>query len=60
VRIGFGQVLAGVELREFTRLNNFTDRNYAGSVIVADTNGRYFEPAPGRNWFAGISALARF
>ena len=30
--------------REFARLNNFTDRNYVGSVIVGDTNGRYFEP----------------
>ena len=24
-------------------------------MIVGDTNGRYFEPAPGRNWFAGVS-----
>ena len=38
----------------FARVNNLFDRNYAGSVIVGDTNGRYFEPAPGRNWFAGI------
>ena len=38
----------------YVRVNNLFDRNYAGSVIVADTNGRYFEPAPGRNWFAGI------
>ena len=31
-----------------------------GSVIVGDTNGRFFEPAPGRNWFAGIKAAIRF
>ena len=34
--------------------------NYVGSVIVGDTNGRYFEPAPGRNWFAGVSVNAAF
>jgi len=28
-------------------------------VIVGDTNGRYFEPAPGRNWFVGASIGVR-
>jgi hypothetical protein len=28
-------------------------------VIVADTNGRFFEPAPGRNWFVGTSVDVR-
>jgi len=37
------------------RVNNVFDRRYAGSVIVGDTNGRFFEPAPGRNWFIGAS-----
>ena len=50
----------GWTLRAFVRLNNVTDRDYVGSVIVGDTNGRYFEPAPGRNLFAGASAQARF
>ena len=36
-------------------INNVFDRRYAGSVIVGDTNGRFFEPAPGRNWFIGAS-----
>ena len=31
------------------------DRNYVGSVIVGDRNGRYFEPAPPRNWFVGVN-----
>ena len=25
-----------------------------------DTNGRYYEPAPGRNWYAGVSISAAF
>ena len=28
--------------------------NYIGSVIVGDTNGRYFEPSPGSNYFVGF------
>ena len=33
----------------------------SGSVIVGDTNGRFFEPAPGRNWFVGASVdVSRF
>lgn len=59
-RVGLEQRGNGLTLREFLRVNNLTDRNYVGSVIVGDTNGRYFEPAPGRNWFAGITARAVF
>jgi iron complex outermembrane receptor protein len=53
-RVGYEVRRGAVTLRTFARLNNLFDRNYAGSVIVGDTNGRYFEPAPGRNWFAGL------
>jgi len=60
VRIGFAQTLGAVKLTEYARLNNFTDRNYVGSVIVGDANGRFYEPAPGRNWFAGVSADIAF
>jgi iron complex outermembrane receptor protein len=36
------------------RVDNLTNRQYAGSVIVADTNGRFYEPAPGRNALASL------
>ncbi|MDY0972923.1 TonB-dependent receptor PqqU [Siccibacter turicensis] len=39
----------------FTRVDNLFDREYAGSVIVNESNGRYFEPAPGRNYSVGLS-----
>ena len=58
-RLGFGQVSGSATWREFVRVNNLFDRNYAGSVIVGDTNGRFFEPAPGRNWFVGASVEVR-
>ncbi len=47
-------------LREFARVNNLADRNYVGSVIVGDTNGRFFEPAARRNYLIGVSANVRF
>jgi iron complex outermembrane receptor protein len=44
----------------YARVNNVFDRKYVGSVIVADSSNRFFEPAPGRNWNAGISFNAVF
>ena len=44
----------GAQARAFLRLENLFDRRYAGSVIVGEANGRYFEPAPGRILFAGL------
>jgi iron complex outermembrane receptor protein len=44
----------------YGRVNNLTDRDYVGSVIVGDTNNRFFEPAPTRNWTAGVSFSAAF
>ncbi|MGH8042379.1 MAG: TonB-dependent receptor family protein [Rudaea sp.] len=38
----------------FLRLDNLFGKNYAGSVIVNESNGRYYEPAPGRSVFAGM------
>lgn len=40
---------------EFARIDNLFDRNYVGSVIVGDGNGRYYEPAPGRNGMVGVN-----
>jgi iron complex outermembrane receptor protein len=54
-RVEFVQKRGAATWRQFVRVNNLFDRSYAGSVIVGDTNGRFFEPAPGRNWFAGVS-----
>jgi iron complex outermembrane receptor protein len=41
-------------LRGFIRVDNLFDRRVIGSVIVNEANGRYFEPAPGRTWLAGL------
>ncbi|HEX7029267.1 MAG TPA: TonB-dependent receptor [Gammaproteobacteria bacterium] len=50
----------GLEWRGFARVNNLFDREYVGSVRVNDGNGRYYEPAPGRNWMIGLAATGAF
>jgi len=60
VRVGATQRFGAWTLRAFVRADNVTDRDYIGSVIVGDTNGRYYEPAPGRTWFAGARAHVAF
>ena len=52
--------VGGFEIEPLLRLENATDRRYAGSVIVNEANRRFFEPAPGRNWLAALSARYRF
>ena len=47
-------------LTEFVRIDNLGDRSYAGSVIVNEGNGRFYEPAPGRNYLAGVQASLQF
>jgi iron complex outermembrane receptor protein len=60
---GYGVVSAAVArsvalgrttARVFLRVNNLLDKGYVGSVIVNEANGRFYEPAPGRAWLAGL------
>jgi iron complex outermembrane receptor protein len=44
----------------FGRVDNLFDREYVGSVIVNESNDRYYEPAPGRNYGVGLSVAYRF
>lgn len=41
----------------FGRLDNMLNRNYAGSVIVNDSNRRFFEPAAARRVFVGLRTM---
>jgi iron complex outermembrane receptor protein len=47
----------GAKMVLYGRIDNLFAKNYAGSLIVNDTNGRYFEPAPGRRLFVGVRTL---
>lgn len=59
-RAGFEQKHGTWRLSEFFRVDNLFDRKYIGSVIVGDTNQRYYEPAPQRNFLIGVSAGLSF
>jgi iron complex outermembrane recepter protein len=45
---------ASSEWHLFGRIDNVLDRQYAGSVIVNESNRRFFEPAAGRRFFIGL------
>jgi iron complex outermembrane receptor protein len=45
---------------EYLRVDNVGDRNYAGSVIVNETNARYYEPSPRRTMSLGVQAALQF
>jgi len=60
LRLGFEQMKGGWRIAETLRIDNFTDRKYIGSVIVADGNGRFFEPALPRNFSFLVSARLAF
>ena len=48
-RAQFEQVQGPWSFRQLLRLDNLLDRQYVGSVIVGDSNGRFYEAAPGRS-----------
>ncbi|HMD27016.1 MAG TPA: TonB-dependent receptor [Steroidobacteraceae bacterium] len=59
LRAGFEQDTAHWRFSEFARLDNLADRTYVGTVIVNETNSRFFEPAPGRTAFIMFNAAWR-
>ncbi|TCB25715.1 TonB-dependent receptor [Acinetobacter sp. ANC 4635] len=60
IDVGYKWKMQDWAINTYARIDNLFDRNYVGSVIVNDGNGRYFEPAQGRNWSAGLSVTKQF
>ena len=60
IRFGIDRQYNALKIGSFLRFNNIFDRQYVGSVIVGDTNNRFYETAPGYNWLAGVSARYSF
>ena len=58
--VGYALETAGWKLLATARLENLLDKKYAGSVIVNEGNGRYFEPAAGRTWLLSLSGSYAF
>jgi iron complex outermembrane receptor protein len=59
LRAGFEQQTAHWRFSEFARLDNLANRTYVGTVIVNETNSRFFEPAPGRTAYVMFNAAWR-
>ncbi|WP_180159885.1 TonB-dependent receptor, partial [Acinetobacter sp. YH12062] len=53
--VGYLWVNKDWKVNTYARLDNLLDRNYVGSVIVNDSNNRFFEPADRRNFNVGLS-----
>ncbi|UVC31058.1 TonB-dependent receptor PqqU [Pantoea sp. SOD02] len=60
VNSGYKWLVQNWTLNLFGRVDNLFDRNYIGSVIVNESNGRYYEPAPGRNYSVGLTVSYAF
>ncbi len=56
LRAGYNFRVGRMRWYAYGRIDNIADRHYIGSVIVNESNGRYFEPAPGRRFFVGLRA----
>lgn len=51
--LGYGIDLGATRLHLSARADNLFDRHVIGSVIVNESNGRFYEPAPGRSVMFG-------
>jgi iron complex outermembrane recepter protein len=59
LRAGFAQQGHDWTLSETLRIDNVGNRQYVGSVIVNESNRRFFEPEPGRIAYLLVSAAYR-
>lgn len=58
--VGYKWNMKDWSVKTFARVHNLFDKDYSGSVIVNESNSRFYEPAEGRNWSAGLSVTKEF
>lgn len=58
--VGYNWTVNDWAFNTFARIDNLFDKDYSGSVIVNESNKRFFEPAEGRNWSTGLSVTKAF
>ena len=56
---GYRTTFGRQRLEAFLRVNNFLNRHYVAAVIVNQSSGAYFEPAPGINLLLGLTLTLR-
>ena len=54
LRLGYDPTIQGLAIAPLIGVNNLFDARYNSSVVVNASRGNFFEPAPGRNLFAGL------
>ncbi len=52
--VGYRFIAGHADVNTFIRLNNLLDHSYVGSVIVNESNGRYYEPGIERMVMLGV------
>ncbi len=57
---GYTQSWGPWKLNAYARIDNLANKRYVGSVIVNESNGRYYESAPGRQWMMGMNLSYQF
>jgi iron complex outermembrane recepter protein len=55
VRARFRARFGRLVVEPFFAVNNVTDERYNASIVVNAFGGRYYEPAPGRNFYLGAT-----
>ena len=58
VRVGWEGNSGGMRLGPFLGINNAFNHRYVSSVVINAARGRFYEPAPGRNVYLGLSVGA--
>jgi iron complex outermembrane receptor protein len=58
VRVGWEGKVGSTRLAPFVGINNAFDHLYVSSVVINAARGRFYEPAPGRNAYMGLSVGA--
>ena len=55
LRLGFQRSFDKLGINIFSGINNLFDKRYNGSIVPNAFGDRFYEPASGRNWYAGIN-----
>ena len=60
LRIGHNGFYGEWEVSPFLGINNLFDESYNNNIRINAFGGRYFEPAPERNAYIGVTVRKRF
>jgi iron complex outermembrane receptor protein len=55
LRVGFERRFSELRADCFLGVDNLFDERYSGSIVPNEARDRFFEPAPERTWYAGVS-----